>query len=385
MISFLYNTLSSRPSSGRIVFASIFLALSYLTLGCSGSDYRPEAVGKEGEITVVIDSTQWQGPVGEALRSQLGVYIQTLPAPEREFVLRPTRLGNNFDIIRQQKNVIFAAPLSDTTAVARFIRARLGEGSEEALDRIGGVVVPKENLWRRNQMVVYMTAPDSEGLVEAIQDKGEDLRYVFNSITRERVKKTMFEKGRQVNLEDTLMTNHGFAVNVQHDYFIAIDTTNFVWLRRVLSDTERNLWVYYIENADPSILSPQWILATRDSLTKKYIQGTAGDFVSTDYRRPLETDNINFLDRYGFETRGLWYMIYQNNEGKIEQRLAMGGPFVNYTFYDETSGRIYMIDGMVFAPGYDKREFLRQMEVIAHTFRTRSEVASAAALAESRT
>jgi hypothetical protein len=32
-----------------------------------------------------------------------------------------------------------------------------------------------------------------------------------------------------------------------------------------------------------------------------------------------------------------------------------------------------MIDGMVFAPGHDKREFLRQMEVIAHTFRTRGE------------
>jgi hypothetical protein len=49
---------------------------------------------------------------------------------------------------------------------------------------------------------------------------------------------------------------------------------------------------------------------------------------------------------------------------------GMGGPFLNYTFYDESSRRLYMIDGMVFAPGYDKREFLRQMEVISHTFRT---------------
>jgi hypothetical protein len=37
-----------------------------------------------------------------------------------------------------------------------------------------------------------------------------------------------------------------------------------------------------------------------------------------------------------------------------------------------------MIDGMVFAPGYDKRTFLRQMEVIARTFRTRQQAAGTA-------
>ncbi|MYJ45783.1 MAG: DUF4837 family protein, partial [Rhodothermaceae bacterium] len=42
-------------------------------------------------------------------------------------------------------------------------------------------------------------------------------------------------------------------------------------------------------------------------------------------------------------------------------------------FYDEPSGRLYLIDGMVFAPNFSKREFMRQMEVIAYTFRTLEE------------
>ena len=46
------------------------------------------------------------------------------------------------------------------------------------------------------------------------------------------------------------------------------------------------------------------------------------------------------------------------------------GPLLIYTFYDQPTGRLYLIDGMVFAPGYEKREFLRQLEVIAHTLRT---------------
>jgi hypothetical protein len=62
-------------------------------------------------------------------------------------------------------------------------------------------------------------------------------------------------------------------------------------------------------------------------------------------------------------------MVGDQNGETVE--FGMGGPFVMYTFYDQATGRIYMIDGMVFAPGFDKREFLRQLEVIAHTFRTR--------------
>jgi hypothetical protein len=53
--------------------------------------------------------------------------------------------------------------------------------------------------------------------------------------------------------------------------------------------------------------------------------------------------------------------------------MGMGGPFVNYAFYDQPSDRVYFIDGSVFAPTYDKLQFIRQMEVIARTFRTREE------------
>ena len=60
---------------------------------------------------------------------------------------------------------------------------------------------------------------------------------------------------------------------------------------------------------------------------------------------------------------------------------GMGGPFLTYTFYDQPSGRIYIIDGMVFAPGYNKREFLRQLEVIAHTFRSQQDAQTEGAVA----
>ena len=71
-----------------------------------------------------------------------------------------------------------------------------------------------------------------------------------------------------------------------------------------------------------------------------------------------------------------WSIGHDENGNLIEY--GAGGPFVNYSFYDETTRRIYMIDGMVFAPGFEKREFLRHVEIIARTFRLKSDGVNAA-------
>ena len=366
---------------------SLFTAFSLLILaGCSGgnADYRPRAIGPEGIVTVVIDSTQWNGVVGEAIRETLGSYIQTLPVPEPAFKLQPAALTSMqaLEAIKKQKNVVFAAPLSDTSnTVSQFLSSRLDESVKEMISSGLPALVARPNLWRKDQMVVYLTAQTPDELAASIYEKKEDLLYTYNNITRERTEVEMFKKGRQANIEDSLLQKHGFAVNAQHDYFVAVDTTNFVWLRRVIStETWRSLFIYFEDNANPGDLSDEWVYTKRDSLTKAYVQGSLAGYVEIDRRRNLRTENINFLDRYGFETRGLWHMVIE--EGGEVLPMGMGGAFVTYAFYDEDSGRNYLIDGMVFAPNYPKREFLRQLEVIAHTFRSQQELDATAALAQ---
>lgn len=352
------------------LFALLFMATTVVVTGCEMGEYKPKAVGKEGEIIVVIDSSRWNGPIGEALQSTVGAYIGTLPAPERRFDLRPMDLDLDRDLtqVRKQKNVVFVAPLSDTTNEATYLRNVFDEAAQEAILDGDGVVVARQDLWRRDQDIFYVTGGDVDAVVEAIGRRSEEIIRTFNQATRARMSVDMFDRGRQTDIEEQLMETHAFAVNVQHDYVIAMDTTNFVWLRRVLSETWRGLFVWYRE-ANPAELSPEWIYTVRDSLTREYIQGNLGGWVEIHRheKRPLITQNVDFLGNYGFETRGVWHMVGEDNGESIE--FGMGGPFVNYTFYDRPSGRIYMIDGMVFAPGFAKREFLRQMEVIAHTFR----------------
>jgi hypothetical protein len=323
---------------------------------------------------------RWAGDVGEALREELAPFIGTLPAPERLFSLRRVSLLNagTIDTIQKQKNIVIAAPLSDSTREARYLRARLDSASVAAV--MGGqyAVVARPDLWRDDQLVYYILAADAEGLRAALREHGEDIRYAFNTITRERMEVDMFDKGRQPSIEQRLLDDHQFAVNAQHDYFVGVDTTNFVWLRRVVSaDSWRSLFVWYTDELSPADLTPEWVMGVRDRLTQAYVQGNMGGYVEIDERRPLEAENINFLDRFAYEIRGLWHMVGPDERTGEIVPYGMGGPFLTYAFYDQPTGRTYVIDGMVFAPGFEKREFLRQMEVIAHTFRTREEVEAA--------
>jgi hypothetical protein len=233
--------------------------------------------------------------------------------------------------------------------------------------------VSRPDLWREEQQVFYVLGATEDDVARALQANGEDLRYAFNRITRERMRREMFDRGRQADLERLLMDRHDFAVNAQHDYFVAMDTTNFVWLRRVISsETWRSLFVWYTDELSPAELTAEWVVDTRDRLTRAYVNGNLGDYVQVDRRRPLESENVNFLDRFGYEIRGLWHMVGDDEAGGTVE-FGMGGPFLTYAFYDQPTGRTYLIDGMVFAPGFEKRDFLRQLEVIAHTFRTKQD------------
>jgi len=377
----------SRITPSLAALLIVGLLSSMTLLGCEG-DFRPRAVGVEGEITVVMDSTSWEGPLGDAFRANIAPYINTLPQPERMFSLRQIDLNSQstYNRVQEQKNVVFIAPLSDTTNEANFLRDRLSEDVRQAVEGGENIVVPRPNLWRKSQRVFYVTAGTPDALIQTLEGQSERIRETFREITLERMQREMFEKERQFAVEATLMDTHGFAINVQHDYQIAEqDTTGplkSVWLARVLSDTRRDLLVHYVEDASPSLIAPEWIVSTRDSLTRQYIRGSVAGFARIDKRRELNTEESDFLGRYGYRTQGLWHLVADPDSVDIDgdyedqQYIEMGGggPFVNYSFYDQASGRVYMIDGSVFAPTYDKLQFLRQMMVIARTFRTEREM-----------
>jgi hypothetical protein len=348
------------------------LALVLPLAACGGnSDYRPFARGADFDLYAVVDSAQFEGTIGEAVRQGPGGLVRTLPAAENRYSVVPAniRTEEGWEDVRTNKNLIIAAPFTDSTFEASVVRAFFSDDVRARLRENGaGAAVVRHDVWRRGQTVVFATGPDEEAVAQALLESDDSVDRGLERGTRAILMRDMFDRGRQPELEDTLMANHGFAVNMQHDYFIARSEPGFVWLRRVLTDTWRSVFVYYEDDVDPLQITPAYARALRDSLTAVHVEGSRGGFVQIDDRLPFEASEVEFQGRYAIELRGVWAMFGTTDDGR--RFASMAGPFVTYVFYDEGQRRLYLIDGMVFAPNNPKLPFLRQVEVIAQTFRT---------------
>ena len=359
--------------------AAFALAVALLLAACEApAPPKPNAIGDPGEIIVVADSATWDGPVGDALRATLGASVAPPLGGLGDFRLTRHDLTNEaFRFLRTNKNLIFAAALDDTSDVARFLTARLdSSGAAMIREGRGTSVIPREDIWARGQIVVMAAAADDATLAEAILARADTLHAAFTAQALRYTKIDMFGRGRQSRIEEDLLLAHGFAVNVQHDYFFSHDTTlvvdghagHFVRLRRVLSDTWRDFFVYY-EDLPSGIIDTNHVEHVTDVALETFVRGQYDSaYVALDRRRPIRTDTVLIGGRAAMQTRGLWRMTAD----------LMGGPFVRYTFYDTAQQRLYIFFGMIYAPQHrfrgQKREFLRQIEVIARTFRTAAQV-----------
>lgn len=345
-----------------LFFFGVFLVLT----GCEGSDYRQSAQGDRSEVLVVMDSTRWDSETADAIRETFGEYIMTLPRPEERFDLRFTDINTQRELDRAQRHrsVIFAAPLDEDSNVGGFIRSSLSDDILERVERGDNFAFPLDDRWYRDQWTLFLTSNNDEELAQNIREDGSDLVSTLHEKTIQRWKNYVYRSGEQVDKADSLWENHGFRFRVQHDYRIGVDTTNFVTMRRHLHDNDRWLWAWYKEDVeDTDIVDSDWIHEIRDSLNREFVQGSReGSYVTTEFRRPVETESINLNGYPAYETRGTWQMTND----------LMGGPFLNYTIFDEVNDRVYMLEFAQFAPRYNKRRFVYQFEAIARTFESDS-------------
>ena len=141
--------------------------------------------------------------------------------------------------------------------------------------------------------------------------------------------------------------------------------SNFIWLRNPGIDVDKNIWIYYEDYTDEKVFKD--VVKLRNFVTKKYIYDDKEEndtsYVVVETIVPPVITEINFKNKFSVKARGLWKT---NN-------LSMGGPFLSFVFVDESLGRLYYIDGFIYSPGKPQREYMRELEAILWTFKTKSE------------
>lgn len=346
----------------RFLYYLSLLTLAAYSFACNG-DFRERAKGDTREFVVVMDSVDWDSKTSNALRETFGKYVFTLPNPEPYYDLTfmQIRSRSQLERIMGHKNIIFAAPIDDSTTVAAQVRAFLDESTEQRVRNGESFAFPLVDHWYKDQYALILSSGSDSALATKIRNTESAL--LSNALDKELLRWNWFvyEKKEQTQYSDSLWNDYGFKVRIQHDYIKRIDTTNFISYRRFLPENDRWMWVWWKDNVKAiSFLDDDWINQTRDSLNQQFIKGrTDSMFITTEYRRAVESYSFQ-KDRYlGYETLGTWQMING----------AMGGPFVNFTYYDESTSRLFMVEYSQFAPSVRKKlRFVRQFRAMGRTF-----------------
>ncbi|SMO34079.1 DUF4837 family protein [Gracilimonas mengyeensis] len=353
-----------------ILTATILSIFSFLLISCDG-DYRPLAEGNTREVVVVMDSTKWESATAQAIRETIGRYVFTVPNAEPYYDLQFTQIRSqsHLERLRKHKNLIFAAPIDEESNVGRQIRGFLDESVEERVKQGESFAFPVIDQWYRDQYVLILTSTSDSTLAQKIRNTENSL--LSNMLQKElkRWEYFVYEKKEQTNLSDSLWEDHGFKVRFQHDYVKNVDTLNFQTYRRFLPQNDRWMWIWWKNDVeDISFLDDNWINTTRDSLSREYIKGARDSmYVNTYYgrpeTRPVITESFQKGRLLAYETRGTWHMVNG----------AMGGPFVNFTYYDPDTNRLFMIEYSQFAPSVrTKLPFVRQFRAMGRTFQSDS-------------
>jgi len=331
---------------------AIILALALFLAGC---DVRKDAVGSYNKIPILIDDGEFE-ELMPLLEDAIGREIIT-PRHETIFKLYPVD-STRYAWLKNARTSIVVASLESPGPAGQMIRGSLSPDALKAIKSNMRWIIVRKDLWSKDQMVIFLTAPTEEALSVQLGLNGNQVYGLINNSVNNRVSEWLYSKafgeGEQTALEDSIAADYGFGIRVPKfwDWEKGNGEERFIWLRTL--EPERWVFVWWAPIDTTVDYDIAWWRHVRDSLCEVYYEGD-----SVAERAHLRMANTKIGDRPAVELRGLW-----------ENRAShYGVPFVSYIVSDRITQRVFIIDGAVFAPVIEKERYLRHVEIVCRSFR----------------
>jgi hypothetical protein len=331
----------------RLQTIILCLCAVVLITGCGEQQrHLPNAIGGQGEVLVVMHKGHWESAPGAAIRNFLEQPIARLPQREPRFKVAHSTPESFGSLLATHHNVIHAVigPEADTNAVRRT-----------------------RDVHARGQLLVRISATEPQAWLDLLHSHGIALMDVFEVHQRERIMARL-SKQRDAAMVSSLRAAHQLTMEVPSGYRVIEQDANFSWLQRdrMMSGAglEHNviegLLVYHYPYTSDTTFHVEYLVDMRDRVTERYVKGPVDGSYMIVQRGFDEMDlmpetRITQVDgRFAYLMHGLFGM-----EGA-----KMGGPFVSLTTIDEPRGRVVTVEGFVYAPQFDKREYIRELEAV---------------------
>lgn len=316
-------------------FAVIIVLLTAVSCrqksGSSGIKVDNFSTGKAGEMILAIDTNYWSKAAVKAIYE---VIQQPQPAINQ---IEPM-----FDVIQ----------CSNADYKASFMRHRNIVQFDYNPDYAGNTFEIARNPITSPQVLIKIRGNQQDScLALFLAHKDEIVKAMYdNDIAR------LQNAHRKLNnpvIEKKIKEKFGLSMTIPDGYFVGREEEDFLWLCFRTPKNDRFVMLYKSPRYE---LTKESIVAERDRITKAYIQGAvAGAYplVANIEGYPM-AQNIQIRYHNGVELRGLWETV----------RDKMGGPFYSFTQISPDSTSCITVDGFVYAPQEQKRDYLREVEAV---------------------
>ncbi|PKP07625.1 MAG: hypothetical protein CVU10_08870 [Bacteroidetes bacterium HGW-Bacteroidetes-5] len=318
----------------------LLLAICMVTLlhSCTGGpQLMPNISGKAGEVVVVINKGDWESEAGVALRGVLAVDQQFLPQREPLFTLVNIPENAFTSIFQTHRNIIIVKVI---------------ESQQEPK------IALQENVWAAPQIVVTISGSNELQISEIIARDQERLRGAMLMAERNRNIQNA-KRYEEKSLRAVVTDEFGGSPYFPKGYSLKKRIEDFIWISYETTYTNQGIFIYSFPYRDSTDFLKENLIAKRNEILGRNVPGQVEkSYMTTNMLEESGLKWIRYNKRDFAELRGLWEV--QND--------FMGGPFVSHFFIDKENMNIIALESFVYAPRYDKRNYLRQVESLIYSF-----------------
>jgi len=318
----------------------LFVACVFAVVSCTHSTKAllPNVSGKAGEVIVVLDKGEWEGNLGNEVRELLACDCPWLATSEPLFTLVNVTPSNFIDLFKVHRNIIYFE-------------------IDPQIQKEG--VTLRQDMWASPQCVIQISAYDSDSAMNLVKSNGEVLQNAIEQAERDRIINNSIryeERDIAVQIRKVM----GGSPHFPSGYKLGKITDDFVWVQDVKQYSTQAVLMYrYPAEGTSDDFTLENIISHRNEIVKENVPGMFENtyMITGDYIPPT-VSYVKYKGRDFAQTRGFWE-VYND---------YMGGPFVSHSFYSKDGKDIIVLDAFVYAPRYDKRQYLRQVESIIYSF-----------------
>ncbi len=313
----------------------IILGIMLIVVSCSNGKNKlilGSSTGRINSILVVVDNSEWAGKVGKTLREIFNSPVRGLSQPEAQFNVSQIRPSLFNSLFQNNRNILIVG--IESKAKFKVIK----------------------NKYASPQIIMTIIGKNKADLINNIKLHQQDILSVFKRGDLALYQQNLAKK---IWPDDSFKELKNLHLIIPRDYLKVEDKPDFLWLRKHLAkDGMINILVYKVPINQKDTLNLSYIIRERNIIGKTHIPGQfKGTYMqtSTAIEPFLKTINVNGIT--ALVTKGLWNV----------KKDFMGGPFVNYTFLDKGHNQLICLDGFVYYPNQNKRDYIFELEAIFRT------------------